>query len=343
MIFVGGGFGRLIALALAGHDMDQHRADVGVADIFEDFDQRADIVPVDRTDIIKAQLLEQRPAGDPAAGIFLGFPRPVVDRVGHHPRDLLRDPARGEIFVRADQPRERIAQGADRRRDRHVIVVEDDDQLVAGRGGVVHRLIGHAGAHRAVADDRDRAPGIAGQLVGDRKAERGGDRGRAVGRSERVVFALAAAGEAAEAAALAERADAVAAAGDDLVRIGLVADVPDQPVGRRVEHIMDRDRQLDHAEPGAEVAAGDRHRRNHFLAKLVGERRQLLLVQRAQIGRKLDGIEQGRFGAVSSSGGDLYVLWVSVEPKPEPDWRDSLSISRNRRRCRALRSPGAPR
>ncbi len=103
-------------------------------------------------------------------------------------------------------------------------------------------------------------------------------------RPERVIFALDAAGEAAEAAALAQSADAVAAPGNDLVRIGLVADVPDQLVARRVEHIMDGDGQLDHAEPRAEMPAGHRHRRNHFLAQLVGKLRKLRLAQRAQVG-----------------------------------------------------------
>ena len=79
-------------------------------------------------------------------------------------------------------------------------------------------------------------------------------------RAERVVFALGALGEAGEPARLAQRADAVAPAGQDLVRIGLVADVPDQPVARRVEDVVERDRQLDHAEAGAEMAAGDRDR-----------------------------------------------------------------------------------
>ncbi len=67
-------------------------------------------------------------------------------------------------------------------------------------------------------------------------------------RAERVVFALGALGEAGQAAALAQRADAVAPAGQDLVRIGLVADVPDQPVARRVEDVVQRDGQLDDAE-----------------------------------------------------------------------------------------------
>ena len=140
--------------------------------------------------------------------------------------------ARRQIFARRHQPREAVAQRADRRRDRHVVVVEDDDQPVAGGCGIVHRLIGHAGAHRAVADHRDRPARLVRQLVGDGEAERGRDAGRAVRRAERVIFALAAPGEAAEAPALAKRADAVAAAGDDLVRIGLVADVPDQLVAR---------------------------------------------------------------------------------------------------------------
>ena len=86
-------------------------------------------------------------------------------------------------------------------------------------------------------------------------------------------------------AALAKRPDAVAPAGDDLVRIGLVADVPHQPVVGRVEHIMERDRQLDHAEPRAEMPAGHRHGRDRLLPQLVGELRELLLVERAYVGR----------------------------------------------------------
>jgi hypothetical protein len=41
------------------------------------------------------------------------------------------------------------------------------------------------------------------------------------------------------------------------VRIGLVADVPDEPVVRRVEDVVQRDGQFDDAEAGAEMAAGE--------------------------------------------------------------------------------------
>ena len=69
-------------------------------------------------------------------------------------------------------------------------------------------------------------------------------------RAEGIVLAFRALGEAGEAATGAQRADAVAAAGQDLVRIALVADVPDQAVGRRVVEVVQGDGQLDDAEAG---------------------------------------------------------------------------------------------
>ena len=115
-------------------------------------------------------------------------------------------------------------------------------------------------------------------------------------RAERVVFALRPLGEAGKSAALSQRPDAVASAGQDLVRIGLMADVPDQAVLRRVEHVMEGDGELDHPETGAEMAAGDRHRIDGLLAQLVGELAQLPALQAAQIRRRLDQVEQGGLG-----------------------------------------------
>jgi hypothetical protein len=44
--------------------------------------------------------------------------------------------------------------------------------------------------------------------------------------------------------------------GQDLVRIGLMADIPDQPVARRVEDVMEPNGELDDTESGTEMAAG---------------------------------------------------------------------------------------
>src|SRR5207302_649521 len=85
------------------------------------------------------------------------------------------------------------------------------------RPGVVHRLIGHAGAHRAVADHRDDVALFALEVARHGHAEPRGNRGRTVRRAKRVVFAFRSLGEPRQPAALADRADAIAAAGDDLV------------------------------------------------------------------------------------------------------------------------------
>ena len=92
------------------------------------------------------------------------------------------------------------------------------------------------------------------------ETQRRRDRGRGVRGAERVVRALRPLGEAGQAAALAQGADAVAPAGQDRVRIGRVADVPDEDVAGRLEDMMQGDGQLDHAQPRSQVAAGLRDR-----------------------------------------------------------------------------------
>ena len=136
-------------------------------------------------------------------------------------------------------------------------------------------------------------------------------------RAERVVLALGALGEAGEAAALAQGADAVAPAGEDLVRIGLVADVPDQPVARGVEDPVQGDGELDDAEPGAQVAAGHRHGVDRLLPQLVDQLAQVLLGNGAQVRGRLDPIEQRRLGGL-----------VHVHsPRPYPAYPDRLDAA----------------
>ena len=68
----------------------------------------------------------------------------------------------------------------------------------------------------------------------------------------------------------AQGADAVAAAGEDLVRIGLMPDVPDQLVIGGIEDVMQGDRQFDDAKARAEMSAGHRHRTDGLGAQFVG-------------------------------------------------------------------------
>src|SRR5260221_6247737 len=118
-------------------------------------------------------------------------------------------------------------------------------------------------------------------------------------RAEWVIFALGALGEAGKSAALPQCSDAVAPFGEDLVRIGLMSHVPDQTVVGGVEDVMQRDRQLDDAQAGAEMPAGDRDGVYGLLAQLVGDLAQLAAVEAPQVGRRLDEVKErgfGRFG-----------------------------------------------
>ena len=78
-------------------------------------------------------------------------------------------------------------------------------------------------------------------------------------RAKRIVFALRAFGEAGKSATLPQRTDTITSSGYDLVWIGLMSNVPDQPVFGRVEHIVQSDRKLDHPKTGAQVTAGVGH------------------------------------------------------------------------------------
>ena len=95
--------------------------------------------------------------------------------------------------------------------------------------------------------------------------------------------------EPADAIELAQRAEALEPAGEQLVRVGLVAGVPHDPIARRLEQPVERDRQLDDPERRAEVTAGVRHGRDDRVADLDGQLRQLDLVEPAQVGGLLDG------------------------------------------------------
>ncbi|MDT4868863.1 hypothetical protein FQZ97_1038520 [compost metagenome] len=108
-------------------------------------------------------------------------------------------------------------------------------------------------------------------------------------RAEGVVFAFLAARKTADAALLAQAVHALAAAGEDLVRVGLVAHVPDQAVLGGVEHVVQRHGEFHRAQVGAEVAAGLGHTVDHEGPQFIGQRMQLRTGELAQIGRRFNG------------------------------------------------------
>ena len=87
-------------------------------------------------------------------------------------------------------------------------------------------------------------------------------------------------------------ASCVAAAGEDLVRVGLVADVPEDLVARRVQQRVQRDGELAGAEVGAEVPADLADRVDDVLADLLGDLLELVLGEAVQVLRAVDAVEE---------------------------------------------------
>ena len=288
VVAVGRGFRRGVALALLGHHVQQDRALLAVAHVLEHGQQVVEVVPVDGPDIVEAHLLEHRArAHHQGAGVFLGRGRALVEALGQEPAQLLGGLAQGLVGAPRGQAREVGRHGAHGRRDRHVVVVEDDDEARVQGAGIVHGLVGHARRHRAVADHRHHVAPLRRRLrpgpwpsprrgraprpcpARPRSRWRNGPPRRDRRRSPSPL------GEARQAAGLAQGPDAVAPAGEDLVRVGLVADVPDDAVVGGVEHVVQRHRQLDHPQPRAEMPARDRDRVDHLGAHRIRHRLQL--------------------------------------------------------------------
>ena len=80
-----------------------------------------------------------------------------------------------------------------------------------------------------------------------------------------------------QALVLADRVEAVAPAGEHLVRVCLMADVPEDLVPRGVEQAVQRDGELAGTEIGAEVAADLADHVDDQLARLLRDPLELLV------------------------------------------------------------------
>ncbi len=169
------GLGQLVALALLGHHVQELRA-FQLLDILQSRDQRFQVMAVDRADVVEAEFFEHGGRDHHALGMFFQALGQFQHRRRQH---LLADVLGGRIELPRHQPRQIAVQRTDRRRDRHVIVVQDHQQVhVILHAGVVQRLERHAGGHRAIADDGDGVALLALDLGRLRHAQRRRDRGR---------------------------------------------------------------------------------------------------------------------------------------------------------------------
>jgi hypothetical protein len=151
----------------------------------------------------------------------------------------------------------------------------------------------NAAGERAVADHRDDLAVLADPAAhGLLQADRVRHRSRRVAGAHDVVLGLEDRAERREPVVLANRAEPVAAARQHLVGIGLVADVPQDLVARRVEQAVQRDRELARAEVCSEVAADLADRVDDQLANLLRDLLKLLVREFLEVCGRVDFREE---------------------------------------------------
>jgi hypothetical protein len=241
-------------MALVRHDM-QHARPFDVTQVAEHGHQSIDIVAIDRAEVAEPQFLEQCARGDHALHVLLGAPGEGLDR-RHVLQHFFGAFAHTRVEGPGKQPREILAHGADIPGDRHLVVIQDHQQVAVQVAHVVECLEGHAGGHRPVTDHGHVAVVPAG--LGRSKGHAGGgaDRGAGVPGAEGVVLTLVALGEAGDATVLPQGGHRGAATAQDLVRVGLVTHVPDDPVTGRVEYVMQRQGEFHGPQIGGQVSTG---------------------------------------------------------------------------------------
>jgi len=156
------GLGELVALALLRDHMKKLRP-LERPDVLQRRNEGVQIMAVNRPEVIESELLEQRGGSHHALGMLLDLLRQLPQR-RHPAKHLLTGLFRYRVEIPGQQPREIPVECADGRRDRHVVVVEYHQQVGIHHAGVVQRLKGHAGRHRAVADHGDAVTFFALQL-----------------------------------------------------------------------------------------------------------------------------------------------------------------------------------
>ena len=270
---------RTVAVALPGAHVDD---DGGVL-LQERRSQRAvegdEVVTRHRTHVGHAQVLEEPPR---LREVHHRVPDALgpLEHEGTEARDVRRQgiPASARIapLRRELDAAQVLADGADRGRDAHLVVVEQDDHARLALADVVERLQRQPAHEGRITDDDGDVLGAAAPVARQRQALGDGQaRARVAAVHDVVDRSPSGAGSRPMPPSWRSVPKLVQASRQQLVGVGLVAGVPDDPVGRAGEHAMQGHGELHDAQRAAQVTAGHRDGVDDVLADLRAERARL--------------------------------------------------------------------
>ncbi len=175
--------------------------------------------------------------------------------------------------------------------DRHLIIVQHHDEIPLLLPGTVEGLKGHARCQSAIPDDRHHLEILSAQVsgFGHTKGSRNG--GSTVPCPEGVIDTLLPFGKAADPPFLPQGLKSFLPAGNQLMGIGLVPDIPDELVPGRIKDIVQGQRQLHDPQARGQVTPCLRAHGDDLLPDLLGQTWEIPSLQSPQIGGRIDALE----------------------------------------------------
>ena len=241
--------GVFAACAFLRDDMHNDRT-VEILDAVECFDQFRQFVPVDGAYVAQSHFFKKNTGHKQAFGCFFKFLDSADDTAsaGHalH-RHFCK---RLEMVVAAprDDAVEIVRNGADRFRNRHFIVVHNDDQVPAAGADIVQRLKRKPADQGAVADDGDHMFAAVACVACGGESHCGGNCGAGMAAAETVEFGFFPQGKTGKPVVRTDRMETVSPSGQKLVDIALMPYVPYDFIFRHIEYAVKGDSQFDDSE-----------------------------------------------------------------------------------------------
>ena len=286
--------GRLQALALLGDDMQEYGG-ILLAQVGQGVGQHIDIMAVHRPDVLEAHLLEHRGFVDAAADQLLA----ALQHLDHGITGD-RDALKHRFHVRLDmgvfrvgaQLGQIVGHLADIFGDRHLVVVQNDDQIVQ-LADIVHALVDHAARKGAIAHNDHDLARLVFEFFGPGDADGRGQRSAAVPSNESVTVALLRAGKARDTVLAAQLRKTGPAAGQQLVGVALVAYIKQQLVLRKIQHTVQSDRQFHNTQIGGQMAARLGNTFDQELPDFLAQGGHLVCGQIFNFSGRIDTLQQG--------------------------------------------------
>ena len=148
-----------------------------------------DIVPVNRTDVIEAELLKQRAWHNHSFKMLFPASGKGLHRRSRAEHRFAAFPDTGVCLAGKDAC-EIVRHGSDISRYRHLVIIENDEQVRIHATRVVERFHCLAGGQCAIADDGNYLAALLIESGGDRHSQCGTDRGARMSSAETIVFAF---------------------------------------------------------------------------------------------------------------------------------------------------------